>query len=45
MRAHDSATLRPGHEALRQCGADEEAMRPQRVFNEHDGVLDHRAEI
>jgi hypothetical protein len=34
-----------GPEALCRCGDDEEAVRPQRVFDEHGDVLDHRAEI
>jgi hypothetical protein len=45
MGTHGGMALRSGPEALRWCGGDDEEVRPQRVFNEHGGVLDHRAEI
>jgi hypothetical protein len=45
MGAQGDVAFRRGPDALCWCGIDEEAVRLQRVFDEHGGVLDHRAEV
>jgi hypothetical protein len=45
MGAQGDAAFRRGLDALCWCSTDEEAVRLQRVFDEHGGVLDHRAKV